>query len=145
MAEFPSHEQVTGKLDLILTKTRFETIIQTGANAALQSIKTVLSSHSRTGETLASLQVWTITNSDEAISLAIGSQKRGNILKWLDQGRGPVKPVNRKALRWLTHPDQVVIFAKYARATKALNFMSPAAIEGLNQAEQKATQLFTET
>jgi hypothetical protein len=142
--EFPNHEQVINRLDRILPYTSFEAIIQTAAKTAEQTIKQSLNSHNRTGETSDSVTTWTITKSDQVITLAVGSQTRGNILRWLDKGRGPVKPVNRKALRWLTHPDQVVVFAKYSRATKALNIMQPAAAAGLTQVEQTTTQLFTE-
>jgi hypothetical protein len=142
--DFPDHDKVSGKLDSILQQNSFELIVQSAANKTLEEIKTALTPHSRTGETIASVHAWEITKTNTVIKIGVGSQSRGQILKWLDQGRGPVKPVNRKCLRWLTHPDQVVVFAKYARATKALNFMQPAAISGLQEAEAKTTQLLTE-
>jgi hypothetical protein len=138
---FPDHEQVINVLNSKLNSADFEAIINAGAFHALESVRNVLRSHVRTGETLESVTTWKITDTPQVLSIAVGSQTRGQILKWLNNGRGPVRPKNKKCLRWLTFPDQIVVFAKYARATKPLKFMEPAGETALNKAAEEATKL----
>lgn len=45
-----------------------------------------------TGATAASVESWELMVTAEHVRMAIGSRTRGHILRWLDRGRGEVRP-----------------------------------------------------
>ena len=104
------------------------------AYSALESLRGSMAAHSRSGLTRDSLNTWVVFSAPDSISVAAGTRSRGQILKWLDRGRGPVRPTTRKVLRWFTFPEHIAVFSRYARATQGTALMTKAGAEAINQA-----------
>lgn len=132
----PNSITVTAQLNSILNPVDFEDIMQRVAYSALESMRQSMQGHNRTGLTRDSLTTWGLEASPERVSVAVGSQSRGQILKWLDKGRGEVRPKNHKYLRWFTFPEHIAVFARYARATQGIELMEKAGADAMNEAPQ---------
>jgi hypothetical protein len=111
-----------------------ESVMQRIAYAALDSIRAGMASHSRSGLTRDSLNTWVVSVSPDFVSVAAGTRSRGQILKWLDQGRGPVRPKTRRVLRWFSFPEHIAVFSRYARATQGTALMTKAGVDAIGQA-----------
>jgi hypothetical protein len=115
---------------------QMDTAVQGMAFAALNSLRTSLSSHIRTGLTTESLQIRKLGQTDSIVRYGVGTWSRGAQLYWLDQGRGEVTPKNRKYLKFQTWPAKTWIYAKRARATKGIGCMAQAAEKASQSANQ---------
>ena len=131
--ETPNHAQVIQYIqNIAATPMQLEQIVQLMAQEALRSMREDLASHSRSGATIESLETWPVTNTATSYALAVGTQTRGRQLRWLDKGRGEVRPIHLTKtgkmgfLRWLSWPSHAIVFARYARATAGLNIMQKA-------------------
>ena len=103
------------------------------ATVAEDSLRTDLASHVRTGETLASIQCWLLSKSQNEVSYAMGTRTRGMQLYWLDQGRREVRPITARSLRWIDR-NGMVVFSQYSRPTEALGIMRAAGLDALSRA-----------
>jgi hypothetical protein len=90
-------------------------------------LKAYIAQHTRTGATINSIVILVREQSGDRVVMTVGSETRGNILRFLDKGRKDVYPINRKFLRWLTFPEGVVVFSKHSRAVPPSNIMKTAA------------------
>lgn len=123
----PNHSQVYNAVtNRRVTYLDMDTIVQSIAFEALQSIRGSLSSHIRTGLTIESTQIRKLAQSNNMVAYGVGSWTRGWQLRWLDRGRKEVYPVNRKYLRFQLWPSHQWVFARRAAATTGLNLMSTA-------------------
>ena len=85
---------------------------------------------SNLGHTRASIEV----REEGPLHFGIGSYSRGHILRWLDLGRGPVRPVTKKALHFFIGDEEV--FSMYSRATEPLDIMQSSVDETWFRLEQ---------
>jgi hypothetical protein len=141
----PDTTQLISQLNTVLSPIDLETAMQRIAYAALDSIRAGMAAHSRSGLTRDSLNTWIVSTSPDSVSVATGTQSRGQILKWLDRGRGPVRPTTRKVLRWFTFPEHIAVFARYARATQGTALMTKAGVDAINQAPNIIARTLTAT
>jgi hypothetical protein len=126
-------KEADSNLDRVLGQADFEAIMQRVAYTALESMRQSMQGHNRSSLTVESLETWLLESTPEIISIAVGTRTRGNVLHWLDKGRGEVRPKNRQSLRWFTFPEHVAVFAKYARATKGIELMAKAGATAINE------------
>lgn len=89
-----------------------------------------------TGATAASIEAWPLQVSDEMVSYAVGSRTRGQILMWLDRGRGWVYPRKGRALWIKKGRVEPPIFRAYARPSPALYVMSRSAHLAMSKMEE---------
>jgi len=132
----PDTVQLISQLNTVLSPMDLETAMHRIAYSALESLRGSMAAHSRSGLTRDSLNTWIISSAPDSISVAAGTRSRGQILKWLDQGRGPVRPTTRKVLRWFTFPEHIAVFSRYARATQGTALMTKAGADAIDQAPQ---------
>ncbi|MFA5307147.1 MAG: hypothetical protein WC365_06900 [Candidatus Babeliales bacterium] len=124
-----------------ITPGQLESFLTEVANADMQVLLDYLSKHIVTGETIGSIRMRLLERSNDKVSVAVGTQSRGSQLRWLDRGRGEVRPVNRKFLRYIAHPSGVIIFSRYSRATQPSNIMQTAATTALAKAPEIAQRI----
>jgi hypothetical protein len=132
----PDTTQLISQLDTVLSAEDLEAVMLRVAYAALESMRNSMLGHSRTGLTRNSLNSWLVSSAPGTVSVAAGTQCRGSFLRWLDVGRGAVRPKNRKVLRWFTFPEHIAVFARYARATQGTALMAKAGADAIDQAPQ---------
>jgi hypothetical protein len=124
----PNQQQVvTHVLEKQVTLAQLQSIILNLAEIAHSSIMFAQQGHIRTGNTSASIEIWTVDSSGNRFAVAVGSRARGNVLHWLDRGRGEVLPKTRKMLRFIAYPSGQAVFTRRSRATQGLGFMAEAA------------------
>ena len=123
-----------------LTPEQLESFVTQVATVGLNVLLDYLQKHFRTGNTMSSVNMRFIERSPTRVTIGVGSQTRGHILRWLDRGRGEVYPVRAKRLRWLSWPEGIVIFARHARATQPSNIMQAMAEQAMSQAPAIAEQ-----
>ena len=121
-----------------ITAGQLESFLTEVANADMQVLLDYLSKHVVTGETIGSIRMRLLERSNDKVSIAVGSSTRGSQLRWLDVGRKEVRPINRKFLRWISHPSGVIIFSRYSRATQPSNIMRTAATVAMSKAPEIA-------
>lgn len=138
--QLPNENSINIALTNILGQTDFEDIMQRIAFTALENMRESMTGHNRSSLTVESLMMWPLEQSNNQVSIAVGSQSRGQILKWLDKGRGEVRPVNRRFLRWFTWPEHVAVFSRYSRATTGIGLMIKAGDVGITQAANITTE-----
>lgn len=130
--ETPTHEKVVKSIQAQSpTQAQLLSIVFEIAGVAEQQILNYMQSHFRTGATMSSIRRRIVYANALGVAVAVGSQTRGQVLRWLDLGRGEVRPLRRRFLRYLLHPSGVVMFSKYSRATQASNIMRIAALEAV--------------
>ena len=121
-----------------ITPGQLESFLTEVANADMQVLLDYLSKHIVTGETIGSIRMRLLERSNDKVTVAVGTQTRGSQLRWLDVGRKEVRPINRKFLRWISHPSGVIIFSRYSRATQPSNIMRTAATVAMSKAPEIA-------
>ena len=130
----PDHDRVLAKVEQSkITGDQLHMIVSRMCRAAEESLRGSLIEHSRTGETMASIQSWELDLSNEHVMMATGSLTRGAQLYWLDQGRREVRPVVARYLHYFTWPEQIEVFSRYSRATIGTGLMRRAALDALSQ------------
>jgi hypothetical protein len=122
----PNHNQVVSWISQSEPKIdQLRSIIMQLGDIAGTVIMDGIKGHIRTGATVESIQSWVVSSSGNDFALAVGSLNRGNQLRWLDKGRGEVRPVKARMLRyWL--PSGAIVFSRYSRATVGIGFMAQA-------------------
>jgi len=132
--DVPDHQPVLQKLLATdLDTVKMGRFLGRLAGRAEESLRQSLRPHIRTGRTYASIESWFVNQTRLAATIAVGSRTRGQILYWLDRGRGEVRPVRARWLRWITR-EGIIVYAKYSRPTQPLNLMRRAALDALSQA-----------
>jgi len=120
----PDHNDVLGWVDT--SKVDIDKIDRITHRVGLEAegaMKSIVHTDTKdaTGLTAASIETWLLSRTDNEVSYMVGSQVRGHILRWLDVGRGWVRPVRARALRFWIRGQKV--FAQYARPSPALNIL----------------------
>ena len=92
-----------------------------------------------TGATAASVESWELMVTAEHVRMAIGSRTRGNVLRWLDRGRGWVYPKSALALRFWIEGQK--IFSMYSRPSPPLFVMYRAAQIAFSKLEEIASRV----
>jgi hypothetical protein len=132
--ETPDHERTLEWInERNITFAELQSVVIQMADVAGYSMIEDLGTHVRTGQTIQSIEAVPIELSETHVAYFVGSRQRGQILRWLDKGRGEVRPKHLTKsgqlgyLRFLTYPEGLVIFTRYSRPTVGIGLIEKAA------------------
>ncbi len=128
------------------TFATLQSVVNRLADVAGYSLLESMQGHNRTGLTVRSIEAWTVAMSTSSYAVAVGSRTRGMQLKWLDRGRGEVRPKHLTKSGELGYlkfvaKDGATIFTRYCRPTQGVGLMERA--RGAVQAQ--AERILAET
>ncbi len=131
--ETPNHSKtMEWIMNRNITFPQLQSMIIDMADTAGYSMLEDLGSHTRTGQTIQSIESVPVELSESRVAYFVGSRSRGQILRWLDKGRGEVRPKHLTPsgkmgyLRFLTYPEGVIIFTRYSRPTIGIGLIQKA-------------------
>lgn len=124
----PNHEYAVQQIRAEgLSAGQLESYTTEVAREAMELLLTYLGRHVRTGQTIGSIHMRLLESSADSVTVAMGTQSRGNQLRWLDKGRKAVYPIRRRFLRFVTFPDGALVYTKMCRATVGSDIMRSSA------------------
>jgi len=144
--ECPNHDNAIRWVEhKNITLPQMDMIIQRLALKAEAALRSILQTETfGTGATAGSIETWKDSMSATHVSYKVGSRMRGNILFWLDQGRGWVYPLGTGMRRLYGQRLGVLRFEKngeivytmYSRPAPAKYVMMRAATVAFAELDQ---------
>ena len=138
--ETPDHEHVRSWIvSKNITFPQLQSMIIQMCDVAGYSMMEDLGSHTRTGQTIRSIEAVPVELGETRVAYFVGSRIRGNQLRWLDKGRGEVRPKHLTPkgklgyLRFITR-DGILIFTRYSRPTAGIGLINKAVTQALSRA-----------